>query len=49
MIAGILEELTIDYFRDVKDTAVGNSIAKQVQDALDDCVAIILVITRRKA
>jgi predicted transcriptional regulator len=44
-ISGILTELGVEYFRDVKDIDWGHAITASVHTALDDCIAILVVIS----
>lgn len=44
-LASLLDELDIEYFRDVKDINWGDSISSKVRDALDSCVAILVIVS----
>ena len=44
-LASLLDELNIDYFRDVKDINWGDSIPSKVRDALDACIAILVIVS----
>lgn len=44
-LASLLDDLGIEYFRDVKDINWGDSISSKVRDALDSCVAILVIVS----
>lgn len=44
-LAAILAELNIDHFLDRKEINWGNSITTKVQDGLDGCVAILVIVS----
>jgi SAM-dependent methyltransferase len=44
-ITNVLDELKIDYFKDVKDIEWGKSVQNEVTVALSDCHAVLVVIS----
>jgi hypothetical protein len=44
-LTSVLSDLGIDYFRDIKDIIWGNSITSEVRDALDACVALLVILS----
>ena len=45
MIASILEELGIRYFRDVKDIEWGHAITQKVREGLESALAVIVIVS----
>lgn len=44
-LASLLDALGIDYFRDVKHINWGDSISSKVRNALDSCVAVLVIVS----
>ncbi|MCX7424443.1 MAG: toll/interleukin-1 receptor domain-containing protein [Planctomycetia bacterium] len=44
-LASVLADLGISHFRDVKDINWGNSISSKVRSALDDCAAVLVIVS----
>ena len=44
-ITSVLSKLSIDYFRDAKNINWGDSITSKVRDALDTCLAILVIVS----
>lgn len=44
-LGALLEELGIDYFRDVKDIKLGEPLTSKVRSEIDACVAVLVIVS----